>query len=115
MGDFHFSVTAGETFARAMQWWTVENITARDLTGYAMEMQVRDKPGGTIYATLSTANGKISIYDAAAGKFRATLTAAETAALTAGTYRYDLKVTDTGSSVSYPMRGSFIVRAPVTP
>lgn len=115
MSDFNFAVTKGETFARAMTWWLVENVTPRDLSGYAMQLQVRDRSGGTLYADLTTANGKISIYDAPNGKFRATLTATETGALTAGTYRYDLKVTDGGSSVSYPMRGTFIVRAPVTP
>lgn len=115
MSDFSFSLTKGETFARAMTWWLVENVTARDLSGYAMQMQVRDAPGGTLYADLSTANGKISIFDAANGKFRVTLTATETAALTAGTYRYDLKVTDAGGAVSYPMRGSLYVRDRVTP
>jgi hypothetical protein len=115
VSDFPFSVTKGETFARAMTWWLVENVTPRNLTGYTMQMQVRDKVGGTVYADLSTTNGKIVIFDAPNGKFRATLTAAETGAIAAGTYRYDLKVTDAGASVSYPMRGSFIVRAPVTP
>jgi len=36
-----------------------------NFTGYTALMQIRDAPGGTILATLSTANGRISLGGAA--------------------------------------------------
>ena len=77
-------------------------------------MQVRYATDTSIIVELSTANGRITI-DAAYGRVNLKLTASETAALAAGTYQYDLNLTNTvDASVYKILQGAFIVNASVT-
>lgn len=79
MGSINFSVRRGETFDRTFTWWTVRDVTARDLTGYALRWQIRSGPGGTTYADLQIGTG-ITLVDADSGVFRVVIAAAVTAA-----------------------------------
>lgn len=115
MGQFDFRVPRGATFDRTLTWWVTQGTTPRDITGYTFDLQIRDKPGGVLYIDKSTANGGISILDAANGKFRIVISKTETAALTFFKGVYDLKATDAGGAVSYPLEGGFQLVDPVTP
>ena len=114
MGVYNFAVKRGETFDRTLIWWTVLNVTARDITGYSFALQVRDKPGGTLLLSLATGSG-ITIVNGPAGQFRMVAAAATTAALTFFKAPYDLKATAPSGTVSYPLEGYFITDVPVTP
>lgn len=77
-----------------------------DLTGATAEMEIRDKPGGTILATLSTTGGQITIpAPATDGNIELRLTAAETGALDFGSALFDLLVTELSGDVLRVIQG----------
>jgi hypothetical protein len=87
--------------------------TPWDLTGYTGVMTVRPFVGAsTTTVVASTANGAM-VLTALTGRINVTLSAATTAAITAGRYSYDL-VLDSGSSVTRILEGKFIVTGAVT-
>jgi hypothetical protein len=102
----------GATFTRVFTW---EDSTANpiDLTLYTARMQVRATVGSaSTLLSLTTENGGISL-GGAAGTITVTATAAQTAAITAGCYVYDLEMV-TGAVVTRLVQGSFTVDAEVT-
>ena len=75
-------------------------------------MQVRYATDTAIIVELSTANGRITI-DGDYGRINLNLSATETAALAAGTYQYELNLTDQSSNVYKILVGAFVVQASV--
>ena len=87
--------------------------TPWDLTGYSGTMTVRPFVGATTTTVVaSTANGAM-VLTALTGRINITLSAATTAAITAGRYAYDL-VLDSGTEVTRILEGKFIVTGAVT-
>jgi hypothetical protein len=87
--------------------------TPWDLTGYTGTMTVRPFVGATTTTVVaSTANGAM-VLTALTGRINITLSAATTAAITAGRYAYDL-VLDSGTEVTRILEGKFIVTGAVT-
>jgi hypothetical protein len=76
-------------------------------------MQVRAASDTAVIVELSTSNGRIVITPSA-GRITLTLSAAETAALDAGTYMYDLNITAPDSTVTKILQGAFVVSNSVT-
>lgn len=70
-------------------------------------MQVRDVSNNLI-TELSTDNGR-AVITPATGTVTLTLTAAQTAALTAGNYSYALNVTSPGGYVYQILQGAFVI------
>jgi hypothetical protein len=106
------AVDQGATFERP---FTIANDYGQptDLTGHTFRMQIRATIEGAVVLELTTANGRIPIEDAEAGKFKILLTATETASLTAGFYVYDLEWVD-GSKVTRLFEGQLEVSREVT-
>ena len=90
-------------------------------------MQVKDKAGGTAVLSLSAdgsgsntvpfnryPGGNDGSNDEQNSEVKITLTAAETAAIAAGKYVYDVENHDNAGTVSRILEGSFIVKAEVT-
>jgi hypothetical protein len=87
--------------------------TPWNLTGYTGTMTVRPFVGAsTTTVVASTANGAM-VLTALTGRINITLSAATTAAITAGRYSYDL-VLDSGTEVTRILEGKFIVTGAVT-
>jgi hypothetical protein len=87
--------------------------TPWNLTGYTGTMTVRPFVGATTTTVVaSTANGAM-VLTALTGRVNVTLSAATTAAITAGRYSYDL-VLDSGAEVTRILEGKFIVTGAVT-
>ena len=87
--------------------------TPWDLTGYTGVMTVRPFVGATTTTVVaSTANGAMVLTELT-GRINVTLSAATTAAITAGRYAYDL-VLDSGAEVTRILEGKFIVTGAVT-
>ncbi len=87
--------------------------TPWNLTGYTGTMTVRPFVGATTTTVVaSTANGAM-VLTALTGRVNVTLSAATTAAITAGRYSYDL-VLDSGAEVTRILEGNFIVTGAVT-
>lgn len=112
--SYTFRVTRGATLDRTLTWWTVRDVTPRDITGYTMRLQARQTAGQTALVDIATGSG-ITLTDPTNGEFRIVLSAATTAALDiTGNAKWDLKVTDAGGAISYPIAGDFVISDPVT-
>lgn len=102
----------GATFAYSITWKDSTG-TPINLTGYSARMQVRPAvSSSTLRLELTSANGRISL-GGSAGTISLSISAADTAALPAGGYVYDLELVS-GATVTRLMQGAFEVRAEVT-
>lgn len=92
--------------------WKINNSPVL-MQGYTADMQVRAATDTDIVVELSTGNGR-AVITGSDGKVTLTLTATETAALTAGTYIYDLNVTAPDATVTKLLQGAFVINESVT-
>lgn len=108
------AVEQGATWTRTIT--VKDDGVARDLTGYTIRMQVRQKPSSSsTYLDIDTVSGEIAITDATNGIFTITLSAAVTAALSpVQGYRYDLELEDGSGVVTRLLTGLFEVTKEVT-
>lgn len=90
-----------------------DNGDAKDLTGYTAKMEIRDKKGGQIYATLDTTTGEITI-TAATGKITLALSDTQTTAITREWCEYDLMLTNVSGVKDCLIYGKFYTRQAVT-
>ena len=110
-GRYNISIIQGTTFD-LKPVWKIGGV-AVTLSNYTADMQVRYATDTAIITELSTFNGKITI-DSAYGRINLHLDASDTAALTPGTYQYQLNITDTNANVTYAiLTGNFTVVAAV--
>jgi hypothetical protein len=110
-GRYNINVYKGTTFSLAPVWKI--GGTPVNMTGYTADMQVRAASDTAIVVQMSTANGR-AVITPALGKTTITLTAVQTAALTAGTYIYDLNLTAPDSTVTKILQGAFVISESVT-
>lgn len=111
-GRYNLAVYKGTTFD-LKPVWKIGGVPV-DLTNYTADMQVRYATDTAIIIELSTSNGRATI-DAAYGRINLHISATDTTALTAGTYQYDLNLTNTIDSTVYKiLQGVFIVNPSVT-
>jgi hypothetical protein len=76
-----------------------------DLTGWSAALQIRQhRPGGEVLIELTDGHG-ITFTDAEEGQLQVRLTAAQTAALPAGSHSYDLIGTSTAHVVHRILQG----------
>lgn len=110
-GRYNINVYTGTTFSLAPVWKI--NGTPVNLDSYTADMQVRAATDTSIIVELNTSNGRIVIAPSL-GQVTLNLTAAETTALAAGNYIYDLNLTAPGGDVTKILSGNFAVVASVT-
>lgn len=94
-GEWNPTIEQGASWVRDLVWES--GGAPVDLTGWTAAMTLRDALSDRASLHLSTASGQITITDAAAGRFRLALSAAETSALPARKHRYDLELTGSGT------------------
>jgi NADH:ubiquinone oxidoreductase subunit F (NADH-binding) len=88
--------------------------TAINLTGYSAALQVRSEPTSTTAVlSLSTPSSGITI-TGATGLVAVHATAAQTGAILAGNYVYDLEITSASSIVTRLVQGTITVSPQVT-
>jgi len=88
--------------------------TAINLTGYTAALQIRDTyADSTTDLSLSSPSNGITI-TGATGTIAVTATAAQTAAIAAGNYVYDLEITSGGGIVTRLVQGKVSVSPQVT-
>jgi hypothetical protein len=115
-GVYNITCDQGATFSRTITWKDSAN-AAYDIAGYTARMQVRTAANAASFiVALTTENGRISVGNTIATKGQVTLTisAADTANLTAGQYVYDLELVSGGGVVTRLIEGNFKVKAEVT-
>ena len=106
-------VQQGATFVRTVQWLQADEVTPVDLTDYTAAMQVRKNYTATTTAlSLSSPSSGLTV-TAASGITTITLTSGQTAALSPGSYVYDLELT-VNSVVTRLIEGPFTVTPEVT-
>lgn len=111
-GRYNITVYQGTTFQLAPVW-KIGGVPVI-MSNYTADMQVRASTDTAIIIELSTTNNRITI-DSAYGRVNLKLSASETAALPAGTYQYDLNLTDNTANITYKiLQGTFVVAASVT-
>lgn len=110
--NYQISIDQGATYSLALTYKD-SNGTAINLTGYTAAMQIR-----TSYESSSTVISLTSssgiVITAATGLLTINITSTQTAALTPGTYVYDLEITSGAGVVTRLIQGSVMVSAEVT-
>lgn len=101
----------GATFSRTLTW--KQDGSPVNITGYTAALQVRRKHSTPDVAVSLTSGSGITL-GGAAGTITFTITAATTAALGDGFYRYDLELTSGSGQVTRLIEGSFRVTPEVT-
>ena len=109
-GYHHFIIEQGATFGQTLTLKDSSD-TLINLTGYtSAEMDLRETPeSSSEVITLTTANNRISL-GGSAGTVTLSISAADTANLTAGDGVFDLEVVDGSSRVFRILEGTYTIR-----
>jgi hypothetical protein len=104
----YMAIVSGETVALDM---TLSNGgTPINLTSYILKAQINFETP----LSLTTANGGITIVNAAQGQIRLNITSAQTASIEQGVFDYDLWMTSAGGVQTPLLTGKFSVSPNVT-
>lgn len=112
-GTYNIVCDAGATLTRTLTWSDSAGSLV-NLSGYTGRMQVRaDVESSDTILSLTTSNGGLTL-GGVAGTVLITVSATESATLTAGDYVYDLELVSAGGTVTRLVQGQFTVRPEVT-
>lgn len=109
-GYHHFIIEQGATFGQTLTLKDSSD-TVINLTGYtSAEMDLRETPeSSSEVLTLTTANSRIAL-GGSAGTVTLSISAADTANLTAGDGIFDLEIVDGSSRVYRILEGTYTIR-----
>lgn len=111
-GSLDFLMPKGSTFSRTLTWKVSGSPV--NLTNYTARMQARTSHiSGTVVLDMTTANSKIAL-GGAAGTITLSLSAADTAAITAQSLSYDLELVSAGGVVTRLVEGQIVLTPEVT-
>lgn len=111
-GYYNITAEQGATFNRVLTWRDASNALI-NLTGYTARMQVRaDYSSTSTILSLTTENSRITL-GGAAGTITLLVAASDMAALSSGSFVYDLELIN-GATVTRLVQGTFVVNAEVT-
>ena len=109
---YDITIEQGATFSQVITY--KESGVAINLTGYTARMQVRSTlESATSVVELTTANSRITL-GGAAGTITLTISATDTAALTAGRGVYDLELVSGSNIVTRLLQGVCTISRNVT-
>lgn len=112
-GRYDITIEQGVDFERTLTYLVGEDAVPFDFTGYTGLLQVRNRPGGTVYLTMSTANGKLQL-GGVLGTVLLLLDETETSALSwTGRAYYDILI-DNGSDSFRLLEGRVALSPPVS-
>ena len=111
-GTYGMTVYAGADFDRTFT--ITQGGTALNLVGYTSAMMVRDAVDGTATPLLSLTSGSGITLGGTAGTILISVTNAQSAAIPAGSYAYDLEIISGSTAVTRILQGSFSVSGNVT-
>lgn len=104
----HLDIYQDDDFVKALQFTDVDG-AATDITAWTLKAEIRNTPGGAVVVETFT----ITKTDAANGEIELSLTDAETLAVAAGSYAWDLERV-LGAATRTLLAGKVTVRADVT-
>ena len=102
-------INSGATFSQKFDLVNTTTSGPLDLTGYAVEAQIRKWAGSNSKIDFTT-----SIEDAIGGAVKIELDPTQTGAIKSGRYLYDILVTDPTNIKTRVVEGSVLVREGVT-
>jgi len=108
---YDITIYQGATFSLEFEYKDGNDV-AVDLTGYTAQMQIREENTHAVLLDLTTTAG-ITI-TAAVGKVGIIITAAQSAVLEAQNAEYDLLIKSSSGTVTYLLRGAFVITPRVT-
>lgn len=110
--EYDFCIPQGATFFRVIRWKADgANVS---LVGFTARMQIRPTAASaTTTLALTTENGRIAL-GGSAGTITLSISATDTAAITAGRYVYDLELVAPNGTVTRLLQGIVTVSANVT-
>lgn len=112
-GVYKLKIEQGETFNNVLTW-KASTGTAINITSYTARMQIRKTAEASAFLLeCTTENGRITL-GGAAGTITFNVSATDTAALPAGTFRYDLELISSGGIVTKLLKGDVVVAQEVT-
>lgn len=111
--EFNGYSTADEKKAHTGNTGAIVFYTPQDLAGYTARMSIKDKVGGTEILSLTTVNSRIEIDDTAK-EIRLSISATDTAAITAKTGVYDLELVSGDGAVTAVLTGTVTFTNEVT-
>lgn len=89
----NITVYQGSTFTKTFQWSTGNPAVPVDMTGMKIRMHLREKYSSpTTIIECTTENGRVTITDAAQGRFEVEIAASDTAAMSFKAAVYDIEV-----------------------
>jgi hypothetical protein len=110
-GTYNITCFQGANFDRTFT--ITQSSVALNLTGYSSAMQVRTAADSTAYL-VSLVNGTGITLGGTAGTIAVALTSAQSSAIAAGSYAYDLEITSGAGEVTRLLQGAFNVQGNVT-
>ena len=110
-GEYNITCFQGANFDRTFT--ITQSSVALNLTGYTSAMQVRTAADSTAYL-VSLTNGTGITLGGTAGTITVALTSAQSSAISAGSYAYDLEITSGAGEVTRLLQGAFNVQGNVT-
>lgn len=110
-GNYNITVWSGADYDKTFT--VTQNGTAINWSGYTAQMQVRESADATA-TLLSLTNGSGITLGGTAGTIALTITNAQSSAIDAGSYSYDLEMISNGGLITRLLQGSFNVVGNVT-
>lgn len=111
-GAYDFTVEQGDTFSYPLTWYDKDENEV-SLDGFTARMQVRTSVDATDFVLeLTTENDRITLNTP--GSILLEISAVDMAAVTAGSYKYDLEMVSADGVVKKILKGKFKVLAEVT-
>jgi hypothetical protein len=113
LATYDLNIAQGATYSQTLNWKTGSPAEFVNTTGFTARMQLRasySSPTATL--DLTTENGRIALTNS--GVITLTISAADTALITAGQYVYDLEMVSAGGLVTRLLQGIVVVSPEVT-
>jgi len=112
-GTYNITVWQGADYDKTFT--VTQNGTALNWTGYSARMQVRNSSDATatLLSLTNTAGSGITL-GGTAGTIAIAITSTQSAAISAGSYAYDLELVSSGNIVTRLLQGGFTVSGNVT-
>jgi hypothetical protein len=108
-----FIIPQGATWTQSLVWKTGAPPTGVNLNGFTGRMQLRENAGApNVAVELTSGNGRITVGNN--GSITLSLSAAETAAVPARRYVYDLEMVSSGGLVTRLLEGTVTISPGVT-
>lgn len=111
---YNLTCWQGKTFEKPFYFANGPDKNPTKMNGWTARMQIRPSiDSSTVALELTTENNRIVI-DGDRGIVTLVISAADTATLASGSYKYDLELITASGRVYGPLYGSFRVKAEVT-